>query len=170
MWAGIAGSIINSGSAYEIAISVHDSVYATDFASTVIPYDPGDPEKIAVSIERHVSETLRKFSTEHLCKFLGAGVTLALLREVSTLGFHSYQLLNIFGRHLTSAHVYGSTLISSLLSSASKPSIRIPLPDPTSNIVLAPLAPTSILVSRHPPPFSTQPSSIQAPLELFKWA
>jgi alpha,alpha-trehalose phosphorylase (configuration-retaining) len=86
MWAGIAGSVINSGSAYEVAISVHDSVYATDFSSTVIPYDPGDPEKMALSIEQHVSETLRQFSTEHLCKFLGAGVTVALLREVSTQG------------------------------------------------------------------------------------
>lgn len=33
-------------------------------------------------IEQHVLETLRKFSNDHLCKFLGAGVTLTLLKEV----------------------------------------------------------------------------------------
>jgi len=42
-----------------------------------------DPEKTAVDIEKHVIQTLRNFSSEHLCKFLGAGVTLTLLKEVS---------------------------------------------------------------------------------------
>jgi len=83
MWAGIAGSRVNNGTQYEIAISIHDSVYATDFASSVIdlPNTPNDPEKIANVISRHVLETLRKFSSEHLCKFLGAGVTVSLLQE-----------------------------------------------------------------------------------------
>lgn len=85
MWAGIAGNIINNSTQYEIAISVHDSVYSTDFASATIPYIPGQPEKNAQSIQLHVLEALRKFSTEHLCKFLGAGVTLSLLKEVDSL-------------------------------------------------------------------------------------
>lgn len=84
MWAGIAGSIVNNNTAFEIAISVHDSVYSTDFASTVIPFSPNDLKKTSAEIEKHVLQTLRSFSTEHLCKFLGAGVTLSLLREVST--------------------------------------------------------------------------------------
>ena len=82
MWAGIAGTPINNNTGYEIAISVHDSVYNTDFASTVIAYDPTEPEAQSDTIEKHVLDTLRKFSQEHLCKFLGAGVTLSLLREV----------------------------------------------------------------------------------------
>ena len=82
MWAGIAGAVVNNNTGYEIAISIHDSVYNTDFASTLISYDPTDPEAQAANIERHVIESLRKFSQEHLCKFLGAGVTLSLLREV----------------------------------------------------------------------------------------
>lgn len=82
MWAGIAGNPVNNDTQYEIAISVHDSVYSTDFASQLIPYTKGDNEKNAKEIQLHVLDTLRKFSIEHLCKFLGAGVTLTLLREV----------------------------------------------------------------------------------------
>ena len=82
MWAGIAGTVINNNTSYEVAISIHDSVYNTDFASSTIPYNPNDPEVQSAAIEAHVLQTLRSFSSEHLCKFLGAGVTLSLLREV----------------------------------------------------------------------------------------
>jgi alpha,alpha-trehalose phosphorylase (configuration-retaining) len=82
MWAGIAGSITNGGTSFEIAVSVHDSVYSTDFSSTTIPYNPADIDGTSQSIQHHVLDTLRKFSIEHLCKFLGAGVTLSLLKEV----------------------------------------------------------------------------------------
>jgi hypothetical protein len=82
MWAGIAGSVANNKQGYEIAISVHDSVYSTDFAADVIPYAAGDPSENAANIENCILEKLRKFSTEHLCKFLGAGVTVTLLKEV----------------------------------------------------------------------------------------
>ena len=82
MWAGIAGSAVNNNTNYEVAISIHDSVYNTDFASSTIPYNPNDPEGQAVAIEKHILDLLRKFSTEHMCKFLGAGVTVSLLREV----------------------------------------------------------------------------------------
>ncbi|EKM83027.1 hypothetical protein AGABI1DRAFT_111552 [Agaricus bisporus var. burnettii JB137-S8] len=82
MWAGVAGVIINNNTEFEVAVSVHDSVYSTDFASVVLPYDPNDPEKNAKTIEQYILQVLRRFSVEHLCKFLGAGVTLTLLREV----------------------------------------------------------------------------------------
>ena len=82
MWAGIAGVSVNSGSAFEIAISIHDSVYNTDFASEVIPIFPNDSEKTSNAIEAHIIEALREFSSEHLCKFLGAGITMSLLSEV----------------------------------------------------------------------------------------
>ncbi|KAF8162943.1 trehalose phosphorylase [Crassisporium funariophilum] len=81
MWAAVAGAVINNNSQYEIAVSVHDSVYSTDFTSLVIPYNPNNPDKNAKEIEQYVLQTLRKFSVEHLCKFLGAGVTLGLLKE-----------------------------------------------------------------------------------------
>ena len=82
MWAAVAGAAINNNSQFEIAVSIHDSVYSTDFASMVIPYNPNNPDKNAKEIEQIVLQTLRKFSTEHLCKFLGAGITLSLLKEV----------------------------------------------------------------------------------------
>ncbi|KAI0290439.1 trehalose synthase [Multifurca ochricompacta] len=68
MWAGIAGSLLANKAGFEIAISVHDSVYNTDFSSTILPYDAAQSEY-----------------REHLCKFLGAGVTLSLLREAPNL-------------------------------------------------------------------------------------
>jgi alpha,alpha-trehalose phosphorylase (configuration-retaining) len=77
MWAGISGSVVNNNTQYEIAISIHDSVYNTDFSSTILPYSPNATE----DIEKHILETFRKFSNEHLCKFLGAGVTVSLLRD-----------------------------------------------------------------------------------------
>ncbi len=86
MWAGIAGAVVNNNTSFEIAISVHDSVYNTDFASSIIPYDPKDPDEQAAAIEKHTLDVLRKFSSEHMCKFLGAGVTVSLLREVRPFG------------------------------------------------------------------------------------
>jgi hypothetical protein len=83
MWAGIAGVIVNDNTEFEVAVSVHDSVYSTDFASVVLPYDANDPERNAQTIEQYILQVLRRFSVEHLCKFLGAGITLTLLREVS---------------------------------------------------------------------------------------
>lgn len=77
MWAGIAGSTLPDGG-YEVAISIHDSVYNTDFASTVIPGKVVE----AKDIEEHCIQALRSFEQEHVCKFLGAGVTLALLKDV----------------------------------------------------------------------------------------
>ena len=83
MWGAIACAVIKNNSQYEIAVSVHDSVYNTDFASMDIPYNPNNAEKNAKEIENAVLQTLRKFSIEHLCKFLGVGITLSLLKEVS---------------------------------------------------------------------------------------
>lgn len=80
MWAGIAGSAIPNNGGYEVSISIHDSVYNTDFASTIIP--PNQNGISAKQIEEHVIESLRKFSSDHVCKFLGAGLTLSLLKDV----------------------------------------------------------------------------------------
>ncbi|KAK7689152.1 hypothetical protein QCA50_007843 [Cerrena zonata] len=85
MWAGIAGAPVNNGTEFEIAISIHDSVYNTDFASSTIKNQQSNPDDQASAIEEHVLQTLRTFSSEHLCKFLGAGVTLSLLREAPNL-------------------------------------------------------------------------------------
>lgn len=126
MWAGIAGTVINSGSSLEIAVSIHDSVYSTDFASAVIAYQPNDPEKVAKNIEDHVLQTLRKFSRDHLCKFLGAGVTLSLLREVGidpSFGF--VKVLNGHDSPQISALVFGLTWMWFPSSSTSNHSIPI---------------------------------------------
>ncbi|KAF5327802.1 hypothetical protein D9619_004710 [Psilocybe cf. subviscida] len=85
MWAAVAGNVINNNTQFEIGVAIHDSVYNTDFASVVLAYDTNGPDRNAQEIERYVLQTLRKFSVEHLCKFLGAGVTLSLLKESPNL-------------------------------------------------------------------------------------
>lgn len=106
MWSAVAGAVINNNTQYEIALSIHDSVYSTDFASMVIPYNPNNPDKNAKEIEQVVLQTLRKFSTEHLCKFLGAGVTLALLKEVD---LRDLLLIAFFDMlHLVSEYMHSS--------------------------------------------------------------
>jgi hypothetical protein len=97
MWAGIAGAVVNGGQGFEVALSIHDSVYNTDFSSAIIPYTSSDPTKNAADIASHVLQTIKKFSQEHLCKFLGAGVTLGLLKEarapsISFTDIHPYIL------------------------------------------------------------------------------
>ncbi|PFH52417.1 glycosyltransferase family 4 protein [Amanita thiersii Skay4041] len=85
MWAGIAGSPVENNTKFEVAISIHDSVYTTDFSSSIIPYTAGHAEKNGEAIEQLVLSLLRQFSVEHLCKFLGAGITLTLLKEAPNL-------------------------------------------------------------------------------------
>lgn len=82
MWAAVAGNVINDNTQFEIGVAIHDSIYNTDFASVILAYDLNSPDKNALEIEQYVLQTLRKFSVGHLCKFLGAGVTMSLLKEV----------------------------------------------------------------------------------------
>ncbi|KAI6150279.1 glycosyltransferase family 4 protein [Pisolithus tinctorius] len=109
MWAGIAGTVVNGGKSFDVAISVHDSN--------------------AADIENHVIDTIKRFSQEHICKFLGAGVTLSLLKEVS-------DLLMIFDRcsqlstrthsHVpTSKHRISSTTGSYVPSGAETPTVYV---------------------------------------------
>lgn len=81
MWIGIAGAIVNDGKEYAVAFSIHDSVYNTDYSSWTVPFGD-DIEKNADAIENVVLNSIRKFSQEHLCKFLGGGVALTILKEV----------------------------------------------------------------------------------------
>lgn len=90
MWAGIAGASVNNGTGFEIAISIHDSVYNTDFASETIDAHPNDSEKTSNAVESRIIDALREFSSEHLCKFLGAGVTVSLLAEVHPAYFPTF--------------------------------------------------------------------------------
>jgi alpha,alpha-trehalose phosphorylase (configuration-retaining) len=106
MWAGIAGALLANKAGFEISISIHDSVYNTDFNSTIIPYDAAQSERHSEVIESHIITTLQKFSSEHLCKFLGAGVTLSLLREVRSLLSLSFNRL--FNTILGSEPLYPS--------------------------------------------------------------
>ncbi|TFK46424.1 trehalose synthase [Heliocybe sulcata] len=93
MWAGIAGGPVNNNTSFEIAISIHDSVYATDYTSIFLPYSPNGNN--SDKIEEQILSTVRKFSTDHLCKFLGAGVTLSLLKEAPNLCTRLWLALDI---------------------------------------------------------------------------
>ncbi|KAG2349609.1 glycosyltransferase family 4 protein [Suillus weaverae] len=150
MWAGIAGAVVNGGQGFEIAISIHDSVYNTDFASAIVPYTPNDPTKSASEIANHVLQTIKKFSQEHLCKFLGAGVTLGLLKECPNLCTHLWLetdivpiVFNIKSFHTDSLtrpnvkHRISSTTGSYVPSGAETPTVYVdpsPLLDQNNNL------------------------------------
>ena len=84
MWAGIAAQVKGTSS-LEVAISIHDGTYSTDYAATALDFEENQMESNATTIENHIIQTLRIFSNEHVCKFMGAGVTLALLDNVPNL-------------------------------------------------------------------------------------
>lgn len=84
MWAGIAAQAKGTTS-LEVAISIHDGTYSTDYAEATLDLEDGQMECSASKIEDHIIKTLRTFSNEHVCKFIGAGVTVALLKDVPNL-------------------------------------------------------------------------------------
>ena len=151
MWAGIAGATVNGGKVFEVAISIHDSVYNTDFSSTTVPFTSNDPAKNASVIENHVIDTINKFSQEHLCKFLGAGVTLSLLKEVRLSPVAIAHRLIFFSAPIC-APGSGETSTSCPLSSTSNLSILTPSRVPMSSIAsLLQLAHMFHLELTHPP-------------------
>lgn len=84
MWAGIAAQL-KDGNVIEVAISIHDGTYNTDYAANTLDIEAGNLEDNAALISDHVLESLKNFSHEHVCKFIGAGVTITLLKEVPNL-------------------------------------------------------------------------------------
>ncbi|KAJ7343622.1 trehalose phosphorylase [Mycena albidolilacea] len=90
MWVGIAGHSTDA-TKFEIAFAVHDSVYATDFSSATITLGKDK----AKDIEAFVLHTIRQFCADHLCKFLGAGVTVGLLKESPNLATRLWLELDI---------------------------------------------------------------------------
>jgi len=84
MWAGIAAQARENNN-IEVAISIHDGTYSTDYAATTLDLEEGRLEENASTISEHVLETLKAFCHEHACKFIGAGVTVNLLKDVPNL-------------------------------------------------------------------------------------
>lgn len=84
MWAGIAAQV-KSTTSVEVAISIHDGTYSTDYAETTLDFEGGHMESNTSKIEDHIIQSLRTFTNEHVCKFIGAGVTLALFKDVPNL-------------------------------------------------------------------------------------
>lgn len=84
MWAGIAAQSKEAGT-IEVALSIHDGTYSTDYAAAVLDLEEGNTEGNANAISEHIIQNLKSFSQEHVCKFIGAGVTLSLLKEVPNI-------------------------------------------------------------------------------------
>jgi len=72
MYVGIAVNPLPDGSC-EIGLSTHDGSYSTDFSVKKLKFKE-TPEH-SIQIENHIVRTLIDFSTEHLFKFVGAGIT-----------------------------------------------------------------------------------------------
>jgi alpha,alpha-trehalose phosphorylase (configuration-retaining) len=76
MWAGIACSVVPNG--IEIGVSISDATYSVDYASRLVPKAAKAKEQ-AKLLEENIVDLLTTFSQEHMCKFLGCGVTLSLV-------------------------------------------------------------------------------------------
>lgn len=83
MYIGIAGNPSPDNASIEIGLSIHDSVYSTDFSVKRIHFADSKihPEEVADFIVKAITE----YSTEHLMKFVGAGVTEKLYELAPTL-------------------------------------------------------------------------------------
>lgn len=92
MWAGLACHVLDNNKGIEVAISIHDGTYSTDYAAAIIPHPASEDPN---AVEKHIITTLKKFSETHLCKFLGAGVTLILLDVVPNLCTRLWKELDI---------------------------------------------------------------------------
>src|SRR5438067_13801369 len=74
MYAGIAVIFVNDIA--EVGLSIHDGTYSIDFSVENFPIPPDAKEEdMASVIEKYVIDQLNKFSSEHLVKFVGAGLT-----------------------------------------------------------------------------------------------
>ena len=85
MWGGVASAVTPNG--IDIGVSVSDATYSVDYASHVVP-KASTPQAQAKAIEEHVISVLKNFSHEHMCKFLGVGVTVPLVSQSKMI--HQY--------------------------------------------------------------------------------
>ncbi|MCJ1410212.1 hypothetical protein MMC19_004297 [Ptychographa xylographoides] len=80
-YAGVAAAV--DGEMIKIGLSTNDATYSTDFAVLGIEGANESKKRRAQLIANFLIETLLKYQTEHLCKFLGVGVTESLYQNLS---------------------------------------------------------------------------------------
>ncbi|KAI9830451.1 MAG: hypothetical protein M1819_005703 [Sarea resinae] len=83
MYVGIAAAV-KSGKSIEVGISINDDTYSIDFSLARLD-TKGVSTRAAISslVSNYVITELTKFQNEHMCKFLGAGVTEQVVEELS---------------------------------------------------------------------------------------
>ncbi|KAK5207480.1 hypothetical protein LTR72_002016 [Exophiala xenobiotica] len=83
-WVGIAIQA-ESTTSFNAGIAVHDGTYSVDFCIHRISMKEDNPENGTDWIADHFITELHQYRKDHLCKLLGAGVTLDLHRKAPTL-------------------------------------------------------------------------------------
>ena len=71
--------MVDSG-CVEIGLSIHDGTYSIDFLVQRVCPSPGPSETLATAIKEAVRTNIVCFSEEHHGKFVGAGITTAVVR------------------------------------------------------------------------------------------
>ncbi|KAK5090433.1 hypothetical protein LTR05_000605 [Lithohypha guttulata] len=78
LWAGLA-IFKKNNKEVSVGIAIHDGTYSVDFAVHQVSVVEGDNvDEHSGTIENHVIESLATYRKEHVCKLLGAGVTVEL--------------------------------------------------------------------------------------------
>jgi hypothetical protein len=132
MWGGVACNVVPNG--IEIGLSISDATYSVDYASRLVPKAPNAKEQ-AKLVEDGVLDMITTFSREHMCKFLGVGVTVSLVSPPRDLSPPQHNLSNILSSKKvpTFALLYGSISISSPLHSISARTPKSPSQSPISS-------------------------------------
>ncbi|KAI5857205.1 hypothetical protein BZA05DRAFT_415878 [Tricharina praecox] len=92
LYVGVSIKTVDSG-CVEIGLSIHDGTYSIDFC--VQRVCPGRGETIGTAIKESVRSSIVHYSEEHHGKFVGAGITSAVLNECADFPSFLWQELDI---------------------------------------------------------------------------
>jgi alpha,alpha-trehalose phosphorylase (configuration-retaining) len=70
---GLSSRLLENEPAIEVGLAMHDTNYSVDFCVHKVSV-PLDPVERADVLTKHILHQIRRFSEEHRCKFIGAGV------------------------------------------------------------------------------------------------
>ena len=92
LFVGISIKTVDNG-CVEIGLSIHDGTYSIDFSVQCVC--PGRGETINVAIKQSVRTSIVNYSEEHQGKFVGAGITSAVLKQCPDFASFLWKELDI---------------------------------------------------------------------------
>lgn len=109
VWLGLALKESKHG-IVEIGFVCHDATYSVDFAvhelyARTVENSPDDADNAADAVADHIVSTLREYETEHMCKFIGAGIAPNLAETSPGLAVRLWAELDVLPIVLTGSNI-----------------------------------------------------------------